>query len=245
MFPIPSGRKLSLIEIAKYWSREIKPPASPKELRNVISKAWWRGELLVASGPSRPKLLGVLYSHCADYIAFAVPDVEEPRQARLLSDGQVEVFQLVRVPLPNADPDSWSEANCTEAFEAIAKAWDEKYFDLIAPTVASIVLTQHEFTRWISEAKYQRATFWGDTSEKESEQQPSSKMMRSKRTKHVQFQIKRAAEALAKEHGGKFPPDDMPVFERDKLIIDWLAGDDDPVRPSERTLRSYFNKPRT
>ena len=50
MFPIPSGRKLSFVEIAKYWSREISPSASPRELRDAISKAWWRGELVAANG---------------------------------------------------------------------------------------------------------------------------------------------------------------------------------------------------
>jgi hypothetical protein len=62
------------------------------------------------------------------------------------------------------------------------------------------------------------------------------------RTKPMQYQIKTAVTALAKEHGGKFPPDDMPVFARDRLITKWLAGGDDPVKPSTRTLREYFKQ---
>jgi hypothetical protein len=63
-----------------------------------------------------------------------------------------------------------------------------------------------------------------------------------RRAKPVQYQIRKAVEALAKQHGGKFPPDDMPVFERDRLIVEWLDGNDDPVKPSKRTLRDYFKK---
>ena len=63
-----------------------------------------------------------------------------------------------------------------------------------------------------------------------------------KRHKTVQSQIERAVIALAKEHGGKFPPDVMSVYERDRLITEWLGGDDDPVTPSERTLREYFSQ---
>src|SRR6516162_9482713 len=80
MFPIPSERKLSVVEIAKHWSREIEPPASPQELRDVISKAWWRGELIATDGASRLSVLRGYYSRSAKFIAFAVPNTEEPPQ---------------------------------------------------------------------------------------------------------------------------------------------------------------------
>jgi hypothetical protein len=246
MFPIPSGRKLSLIEIARYWSREIRPSASPEELRLALGTAWWRGELVTANSPSRLNLLRTLYLRCADYIASVIPDMPEPPTTRLLDDGDVEVFRRVKILLPNGDPDTWTEASCVEAFEVIAEKWDEKFFSLIAPVVSGIVLSRSDFIRWTEKYRYRRPTFWGDTSEKESEQRPSSTATRSKRTKPVQYQIQKAVEALAKEYGGKFPPNDMSVFERDRLVTEWLAGGDDPVKkPSERTLRAYFNKQRT
>ena len=65
-----------------------------------------------------------------------------------------------------------------------------------------------------------------------------------KRAKPVQYEIQKAVEALAKGYGGKFPPDDMPIKERDRIIVEWLRGDDDPVKPSKRTLRDYFSKHR-
>jgi hypothetical protein len=145
------------------------------------------------------------------------------------------------VPLPNADPDTWTEVNCAEAVEVIAKAWDdEKLFHLIAPIVAGIDLTQGEFINGSMNTNTGVHLF-GD-----AEQQPTDKTVRHNRTKHVQWHIQRAVDALANSYGGKFPPSGMPVFERDRLIRDWLAGDDEPAKPpSERALRDYFNKPRT
>jgi hypothetical protein len=165
MFPIPSGQTLSFTDIANYWSREIKPSASPRELRDKISEAWWRGELVAANGPSRVHLLRSLYSKCADYIAFAIPGAPEPPCFRVLDDGSVEVYRLVTVPLPNAQPDTWIDANCAEAFNAIAEAWDEKAFDLLALEVPFIVLTRTEFIQWAEKFGYTLPTFWGQTSQ--------------------------------------------------------------------------------
>ena len=70
MFPIPSGRKLSFIEIGKYWSRDKSSFASSEELRITLSKAWWRGELAAENGPSRLNVLHAIYSTCQDFVAF-------------------------------------------------------------------------------------------------------------------------------------------------------------------------------
>jgi hypothetical protein len=236
MFPIPSGRNLSFIEIGKYWSRDKSSYASSEELRITLSKAWWRGELVAENGPSRLNLLRALYSICADFLAFIIPNETEPPQTRPLDNGLVEVFRR-RVPLPNSDPNTWTEAHCVEAFEAIADVWDEELFHLTAPIVMGVVLTQDEFNQWINKLKYQCPNFWGNAGRR-----PMDKTVRPERTKPVQYQIEKAVEALSKEHGGKFPPDSMPVFERDRLITEWLAMDDAPVKPSKRTLRDYFSK---
>jgi hypothetical protein len=240
MFPIPSGRKLSFIDIGKYWSRDGSSFASSEGLRITLSKAWWRGELVAENGPSRLNVLRAIYRTCQDFIAFIIPDRTEPPQTKLLDDGVVEVFRRIRVPLPNSDYETWTEADCVEAFEAIADAWDEELFHVTAPIVMGVVLTQDEFNQWITEFKYGHPNFWSN-----ARQRPTDGTLR-KRTKPVQYQIGKAVEALAKGHGGKFPPDNMPVLERDRLITEWLAGGDDPVRmPSRRSLRDYFNKERT
>ncbi len=228
---------MSFIEIGKYWSRDKSSFASSEEIRITLSKAWWRGELVAENGPSRLNVLRAIYSTCQDFIAFIIPDKTEPPQTKLLDDGVVEVFRRIRVPLPNPDYDTWTEADCVEVFEAIADAWDEELFDLTAPIVMGVVLTQDEFNLWINKFKYWRPTFWSN-----ARQRTTDNTLRQERTKPVQFHIQRAVEALAKQYGGKFPPDGMPVLERDSLITKWLEGDDDPVKPSERTLRDYFRK---
>jgi deoxyxylulose-5-phosphate synthase len=70
--------------------------------------------LVAENGPSRVNLLRALYSTCADFITFAIPDVEERQQWRSLPDGTIEFIRPVRVPLPNAHPDTWTDVDCAE-----------------------------------------------------------------------------------------------------------------------------------
>jgi hypothetical protein len=174
MFPISSEQTLRFIDIADHWAREIKPPIRPLELRDALSKAWWRSEMVAANEPSRVHLLRALYSKCADEIAFVIPGEPEPPCSRPLDDGGVEVFRLVHVPLPNAQSDTWTDANCTDAFSAIADAWDEELFPLLAREVPFIMLTRSEFIPWAEKCGRGRPTFWGRTSEDEDRQQPTN-----------------------------------------------------------------------
>jgi hypothetical protein len=165
MFPIPSERKLSFVEIANYWSREIEPSASPQELRDVLSKAWWRGQLVAANGSNRLSILREYYLRSANFIAFVIPGMEEPEQWRSGNDGEVEFVRPLRVPLPNADSDTWTDVNCAAAFEAIAEQWKEA---MISPTVfLDVVLTSGEFFQWIELSGYIPPTFWSDERQKD------------------------------------------------------------------------------
>jgi hypothetical protein len=64
MFPISADRDLSYVEIADYWSREIHPRASRREIRDELAKAWWRGELSGFHDISRVGLLRALHKQC-------------------------------------------------------------------------------------------------------------------------------------------------------------------------------------
>jgi hypothetical protein len=253
MFPIPPERKLSFAEVANYWSREIDPSASPQELRDLISKAWWRGELIAANGLSRLSVLRSYYSRSAPFIAFVIPDAEEPPQWSPADDGAIEFIRPLRVPLPNADSSTWTDDNCAPAFEAIAEQWQEAVISPSAPLFLDVVLTSREFFQWIDKSRYHRPTFWSSALKDEFSGKPSDSTVPTiagtstnvgnlpprKRAKKVQYDIHRAVEALTKQHG-KFPLDGMPVKERDKVICKWLEGDDSPRKPSERSLRDYF-----
>jgi hypothetical protein len=160
MYPIPANQKLKLLDIANHWSREITPPVTPREVLEGLIKAWWRGELATASGQSRADMLRVLYAKYQDRIAFIVPGLPDPASTRELPDGGVVVFRLWQVPLPNAEPKSWDDANCAEAFEAVAEAWDSDRFEIVVPSVAWIELTVMEFTKWTEANDYPLPTFW-------------------------------------------------------------------------------------
>lgn len=160
MHPIPAKQKLTLSEIANLWSREIALRMEPSEVMDGLVKAWWRGELTAANGPSRPEMLWALYKNYQDRIAFIVPGLEEPAISRALPDGGVMVFRLWSVPLPNTQPKSWDDTNCAEAFEAVAEAWDCKRFEMVTLSVGWMQLTAAEFMSWIDETSYPTPTFW-------------------------------------------------------------------------------------
>jgi hypothetical protein len=124
MFPIPSERKLSAVEVAEYWAREIRPPASPQELRDCISKAWWRGELIATDAPTRLSVLRQYYLRSATFIAFAIPEADEQPQWVADDEGVIEFVRPLRLPLPNANPETWTEADCAPAFDALAEQWE-------------------------------------------------------------------------------------------------------------------------
>jgi hypothetical protein len=244
MFPI-SEQTLPFIDIAQYWSREIYPRASPLELRDTMSKAWWRGELVPANGPSRVNLLRALYAKCTDHIAFAIPGLPEPPISRSLEDGGEVVFRLVRVPLPNALPDTWTDAICAEAFDAIAERWDEKVFSLLVHEVPFIVLTRSEFIQWIEKCGYKRPTFW-DTISKEQKSTYETAQHNSLHTPKKSWKAKAgkvltpSEEVVLKAIAVAFPIGELDhkAKIRNRLIIEHIKGS----KVSDRTILRALNK---
>lgn len=166
MYPIPSERTLSVVEIAKHWSRQIEPPASAQELRDVISKAWWRGELIAAKGASRLSVLHGYFLRSAKFIAFVVPNMEESPQWMPVDEEVIEFVRPLRVPLPNANPETWTDADCAPAFDAIAEQWKEAVISPSAPLFLDIVLTSSEFFQWVDAIGYSRPSFWANALER-------------------------------------------------------------------------------
>jgi hypothetical protein len=177
MFPIPSDRKLSVVEISRHWSREIQPPASAQELREVIIKAWWCGELTAANSSSRLSVLRGYYLRSAPFVAFAIPDAEEPAQWDTVGEGVIDFVRPLRVPLPNTNLDTWTEANCTPAFNAIAEGWNEDMLSQNGPIALGIVLTSGEFFQWIDACDYKRPTFWSRPAKRTDPENPDDGSM--------------------------------------------------------------------
>jgi hypothetical protein len=167
MFPIPSNQRLSFTKVADYWSREVEPHSSPHELLNELAKAWWRGDL-IANGANRADVLRAIYNYHPAFVAFAFPDFDPP-QTNELPHGSVEMLWLFRVPLPNSQPETWDDNNCTMAFHAVADAWDRKpdVFEICFPILKALELTQAEFSRWIDSQGKPVAIFWASGEKEE------------------------------------------------------------------------------
>ena len=95
MFPI-SQRTLTFWEIADYWSREIKPPASHSELLDLLIRTWWSGEFREASHASRFEFLKKMLANNSrtdepDDIFFTFEDEDEPPSVEYLQDGSALV----------------------------------------------------------------------------------------------------------------------------------------------------------
>jgi hypothetical protein len=85
-------------------------------------------------------------------------------------EGVIEFVRPLRVPLPNANPETWTEADCAPAFDALAEQWNEAMISPSAPLFLDVVLTSGEFFRWIDEAGYEHPTFWSPPSDEQGEQ---------------------------------------------------------------------------
>jgi hypothetical protein len=161
----------------------------PSEVLDGLVKAWWRGELTAANGPSRPEMLWALYKNYQDRIAFVVPGLEEPARSRALPDGGVVVFRPWSVPLPNTQPKSWDATNCAEAFEVVAEAWDCECFGIIAFSLHWIELTVAEFMSWIDETLYPTPTFWQIAAETDGANERTKPVTKNSAVRHAQAYI--------------------------------------------------------
>jgi hypothetical protein len=162
MFPITKAA-LPFLEISDYWSREIHPPAPPKELLHVLEAAWWLGELRGNSFHSPLQLLKKMFVSMRDQndlgIIFIVGDHEGPPPIEL-PDGCVKVDVRQRIPVPSDDPDNWNETTCGAAFGALAEACSRHALPHLECGLPWIELSYEEFTDWLAKRGYAKPTFW-------------------------------------------------------------------------------------
>jgi hypothetical protein len=241
MFPI-AAESLSILQIARYWSREISPPVSPEELRLEIEKAWWRRDLK-GEGPSPLSVLRSLYGECQDCIAFVPSGEQGPPQFEELADGKARVFRLVRVPVPSPDPKMWTEANSAESLVAVANDWElipERARNLVDPIIAGTEVAYEEFHRWVTSQGYKRPRFWTKRAHRSPDAKPSRPAI-SRREANAA--VARAVEELRKQ---KLHPSEAGVkkrLEAERLRIprEWLreewrkAAKPRPGRPSKNS----------
>jgi hypothetical protein len=180
LFPVPEDR-LSCAKIVRYWSREVRPQASPRELLNEIVKAYWRGELQPSGAPDRLSVLKSLDQLYRGRITFALAGEPDPTQLEHLPDGGARVLLRVRVPLPSADPGDWSKENCADAFEALAREWEavpQVIQEDVLPAIVGGELGREQFVTWITKKGFERPRFW---QEREPNGNPASQRREAKR----------------------------------------------------------------
>jgi hypothetical protein len=169
MFPIAKAA-LSFGEVADYWAREIHPPASWEEIFRTLERAWWLGELRGNSGPTRLQRLKNMFTsmrHRDDLgIAFVVGDCADPGAVGLPDGSQVDLRHKIRVP--SNDPESWEEAACTHAFQALAKTSSKESYPDLTVGFTLTELSYQEFNAWREKRGYHEANFWKPPQERET-----------------------------------------------------------------------------
>jgi hypothetical protein len=167
VFPIAKAA-LSLLEISDYWSREIRPPASWKELLSILVSAWWLGELRGDSVHSRLQLLKMMFTlkYRDDLgIIFIVGDDAGPGPPQIdLPDGSIEIDVRPQIRVPSSNTESWDEAACRDAFHALAELTErssiESYREFAVLLLPSTKLTYGEFNTWRRKRGYPKPKFW-------------------------------------------------------------------------------------
>ena len=168
MFPIAKA-VLSFREISDYWSREINPRVSRKELLHTLEAAWWLGELRGDSVDSRLQMLQKMFTamrHRDDLgIVFVIGNSPGPLPIQL-PDGSytADVRQQIRVPSTNID--TWDESSCREAFQALAEKCSLDSYPELAVGFAWISLSYEEFITWCEKRGFPDPTFWRPRPEK-------------------------------------------------------------------------------
>jgi hypothetical protein len=169
MFPL-SAERLSFLEIAKYWAREIQPPASQNELLAKLESAWWRGEIVGISPTTRLDCLATMYRmrHQQGLTAVVFVTRNDPARPPVteLEDGSAEVDLSPRISVPS-EIEEWTEDTCAAAFSALAdapfteaEAPSIRYFPIFSPVLSAIELTSEEFFRWVATRHFDVPKFW-------------------------------------------------------------------------------------
>lgn len=151
---------LTVGEIANHWSKEMQPRTRPFDLASAIIREWWLGKLDQGNAPSRLELLRFLHAHPEGGITFWYEGTAYPFPPLELPDGGIEIDLSPVLPVPNADPQSWSEDDCIDAFCQMAEIWDLKEFPTLAPALWGMKVSATAFHAWLKTREARQPKFW-------------------------------------------------------------------------------------
>jgi hypothetical protein len=162
LFPI-AKHALSFFEISDYWSREINPRASWKELFHTLAAAWWLGELRGDSVQSPFQLLKNIFTsmrHGDDLgVVFLVGNSAGPPPIEL-PDGSVTIDLRPQIRVPSENIEHWDEPSCKDAFQALAETRLLDSYPELALSIGCFLLSYQKFTAWLVTKGYPAPTFW-------------------------------------------------------------------------------------
>jgi hypothetical protein len=159
-----SRDRLSIGDITDYWSREIQPPTLREELQDFLEAAWWRGELKT-DGPLTPLALlksMVRSAREGDSTSLVFVTAILPKGVEL-ADGslQLDVNDLrPHIIVPSDDLQTWTEASCTPAFQALAQRPSRKYYPDRTFQFLMMEIDRHQFVRLLTAHGLDLPKFW-------------------------------------------------------------------------------------
>ena len=98
-------------------------------------------------------------------IVFVVDGDPAPPNEEL-PDGGVRVDIRYPVPVPSSDTDSWDDANCADAFDALAQTPSTESYQEMGISLRYIELAYAEFVGWLRGRVFPVPSFWKPTLEK-------------------------------------------------------------------------------
>jgi hypothetical protein len=178
MFPISENR-LSIREITDYWSREIKPRASPNELLANLERAFWLGKIKAETPITRLELLKRMFERtrrCGSFgLVFVTQEDGGPPRSIELADGSVKFDMRPRVLVLSDDTDTWSEASCTSAFEVLARTPSSEHYPEWTLVFLMMEIARDEFIRFLTSYGFDFPSFWRRPTSSPKELRPAPK----------------------------------------------------------------------
>jgi hypothetical protein len=200
MFPITKP-ELSFGEISEYWAPELR--WSRDMVQALLEGAWWLGKISSDSTTNRLELLKRLFKwmrNCeSPAIIFVTPESAPAPETKELPNGHLAVDLRPRVFVPSEDVDTWSEASCIPAFQALAEKPSLQHYPEWSPGFQAMKLTRDEFFRWIAVRDFPYPTFWKRTND-----DATSLNLKPASVPMIEGEVRRAYDIADEE--GKKPP---------------------------------------
>lgn len=160
--------KLPIDRIIDHWLEEEEqkkkqPPARWEELHDFFEAAWWRDDWK-ADCCTRLALLEAMYRSAraghSTGIVFLTPEeakgIEQPGGSLLFKFN----LGLPRILIPSDDPETWSDASCATAFQALSEIPSRKHYRERTVGISLMEIDYNQFVWLLTAYGFDLPTFW-------------------------------------------------------------------------------------